>query len=134
MHAPALIACLLLIQLLVAEGSVEPPERRPHAQAEARQESREPRRQQVQFDASRFDSLTATALRSILDRAAAQGLPTAPLINRALEGAARRASGPKILAVVRVHAAALAEASCGSAKRQATSDGSTASTFVTSAG
>jgi len=109
MHAPALIACLLLTQLLVAERSVESPERRPHSQAEAREESREPR-QQVQFDASRFDSLTATALRSILDRAAAQGLPTAPLINRALEGAARRASGPKILAVVRVHAAALAEA------------------------
>ena len=42
-------------------------------------------RQQIQFDAARFDSVTASALRSLLDSAAERGLPTAPLINRALE-------------------------------------------------
>jgi len=65
---------------------------------------------QGQFDAARFDTLTASALRLLFDDAAARGLPTAPLINRALEGAARRVSGQRILSVVRAHAAALAEA------------------------
>ena len=68
------------------------------------------RRPQGQFDAARFDTLTANALRLLLDDAAAKGLPTAPLINRALEGAARRVGGQRILSVVRAHAAALAEA------------------------
>lgn len=65
---------------------------------------------QGQFDAARFDTLTANALRVLLDDAASKGLPTAPLINRALEGAARRVSGQRILLVVRAHAAAMAEA------------------------
>ena len=65
---------------------------------------------QGQFDAARFDTLTANALRLLLDDAAAKGLPTAPLINRALEGAARRVGGQRILSVVRAHAAALADA------------------------
>jgi hypothetical protein len=65
---------------------------------------------QGQFDAARFDTLTANALRVLLDDAAAKGLPTGPLINRALEGAARRVGGQRILSVVRAHAAALIEA------------------------
>ena len=65
---------------------------------------------QGQFDAARFDTLTANALRVLLDDAAAKGLPMGPLINRALEGAARRVSGQRILSVVRAHAAALTEA------------------------
>jgi hypothetical protein len=65
---------------------------------------------QGQFDAARFDTLTASALRTLLEEAAARGLPTAPLINRALEGAARRVGGARILTVVRAHAAALADA------------------------
>ena len=65
---------------------------------------------QGQFDAARFDTLTANALRLLLDEAAAKGLPTAPLINRALEGAARRVGGTRILSVVRAHATALSEA------------------------
>lgn len=68
------------------------------------------RDRQGQFDAARFDTLTANALRLLFDEAAARGLPTAPLINRALEGAARRVGGPRILSVVRAHAAALANA------------------------
>lgn len=64
----------------------------------------------VTFDPTRFDSLTALSLRSFLDSAAEQGLPLGPLINRALEGAARRVSGARIMQVVRAHAAAMAEA------------------------
>lgn len=64
-------------------------------------------RQPAQFDASRFDSLTASALRSLFDEAAEMGLPVRPLINRALEGAARRMPGDRILRVVREHAIAL---------------------------
>ncbi len=64
----------------------------------------------VSFDPARFDSLTALSLRALLDSAASKGLPTAPLINRALEGAARRANGARIMQVVRAHAVALGQA------------------------
>lgn len=68
------------------------------------------RRDQIQFDASRFDSVTANTLRGLFEDAAEMGLPTRPLINRALEGAARRMSSERILKVVREHAAALSSA------------------------
>lgn len=64
----------------------------------------------VRFDATRFDSVTAVALRVVLDSAVAQGLPVGPLLNRAYEGAARRVGGPRLLQVVRGYAAALGEA------------------------
>ena len=66
--------------------------------------------QPVVFDASRFDSLTAIGLRAFLDSAAEQGIPVGPLINKALEGAARHASRDKILQTVRLHAVALVQA------------------------
>jgi hypothetical protein len=72
--------------------------------------SAQPAVQQVQFDASRFDSVTVLSLRSFLEVAAEQGIPIGPLVNRALEGAARRVSGVKIMQVVRAHAVALVEA------------------------
>jgi hypothetical protein len=59
------------------------------------------------------------ALRGVLDSAAAQGLPVAPLINRAYEGAARRVGGARLLTVVRAQWAALADA------REALGEGST---------
>lgn len=65
---------------------------------------------QIQFDVARFDTLTARVLGEIFDGAAARGLPTAPLINRALEGAARRVGGARILAVVRAYTVALSDA------------------------
>ena len=65
---------------------------------------------QVPFDLAKFDSVTAFALRAVFDSAAERGLPTAPLVNRALEGAARHANGALIVRVVRAHAAALSEA------------------------
>jgi hypothetical protein len=63
-----------------------------------------------QLDASRFDSLTLLNLRAQLEIAVDNGLPTGPLIDRALEGAARRAGSAKILQVVRDHMAAMAHA------------------------
>lgn len=69
-----------------------------------------PGQQPPVFDASRFDSLTAVGLRVLLDSATAEGIPTGPLINRALEGAARRVPGARILQVVRAHAVALVQA------------------------
>ncbi len=77
---------------------------------------------QGQFDAARFDTLTASALRALLDDAAARGLPTAPLINRALEGAARRVGGARILTVVRAHAAALADAKVALGERSSVAE------------
>lgn len=68
------------------------------------------KREQVAFDASRFDSLTANALRGLFEDASEMGLPVRPLINRALEGAARRIPSDRILRVVREHAMALVEA------------------------
>lgn len=68
------------------------------------------RHSQVAFDASRFDSLTATALRGLFDDALDLGLPVRPLVNRALEGAARRIPSERIIRVVREHAAALHQA------------------------
>lgn len=65
---------------------------------------------QIQFDAARFDSITAVNLRALLIEAVSEGLPTGPLINRALEGAARKVHGSKILAVVRDHATAMMQA------------------------
>lgn len=68
------------------------------------------KRSPVLFDADRFDSLTASALRGLFDDALELGLPVRPLVNRALEGAARRVAGERIVRVVREHAAALHEA------------------------
>lgn len=64
----------------------------------------------VHFDPTRFDTVTAVALRALLDSAAAAGLPVAPLVNRAYEGAARRVGGARLLQVVRGYAAALGDA------------------------
>jgi hypothetical protein len=66
--------------------------------------------QQIQFDAARFDSVTANTLRGLFEDALEIGLPTKPLINRALEGSARRMSGDRIVRVVRELTAALYEA------------------------
>lgn len=68
------------------------------------------RRDQIPFDDNRFDSLTASTLRSLFEEAADLGLPTRPLVNRALEGAARRTTSERIIRVVREHATALGQA------------------------
>jgi len=56
------------------------------------------------FPDSAFDARTAAELRRLLDESRAAGLPEGPLINRARQGAARRVSGDRVVALVRAHA------------------------------
>ena len=60
--------------------------------------------------ASRLDAETAAAVRRIAAEAGAAGLPAGVLVAKALEGASKRAPGPRIVAAVRAHAQALAGA------------------------
>lgn len=50
---------------------------------------------------ARLDPRTAAVVTGVIDSAGSRGLPTEPLVARALEGASRRASGPRIVAAVR---------------------------------
>jgi hypothetical protein len=51
--------------------------------------------------ASRLDSATSLAVTAVVDSARAAGLPTAPLVNKALKGAAMGSEGVKIVIAVR---------------------------------
>lgn len=51
--------------------------------------------------ASRLDSATSAAVSAVVDSARAVKLPTAPLVNKALEGAAKGSDGTKIVLAVR---------------------------------
>ena len=62
------------------------------------------------FDPTRFDTLTASALRVLFDSATAHGIPSAALVNQANFGAAQHASGSKILKIVREHYVAMLDA------------------------
>ena len=57
-----------------------------------------------------FDHETYGSLHAVLDSARATGLPAEPLIDKALEGAAKHASNDRIVAVVRDLSAKLADA------------------------
>jgi len=56
-----------------------------------------------------FDAPTYASLHAVLDSARAAGLPSEPLIDKALEGAAKHASNDRIVAVVRDLSAKLAD-------------------------
>ncbi|HSY82171.1 MAG TPA: hypothetical protein VK807_10425 [Gemmatimonadaceae bacterium] len=56
-----------------------------------------------------FDPPTYASLHAVLDSARAAGLPTEPLIDKALEGSAKHASSDRIVAVVRDLSARLAD-------------------------
>jgi hypothetical protein len=58
----------------------------------------------------RLDATTAYAVSTIVDSARAAGLPTEPLVQKALEGASKRASGEQITSAVRRLHARLATA------------------------
>ncbi len=58
----------------------------------------------------RLDPATAAEVERIVEAARSDGLPTAPLRSKALEGAAKGSAAERIVAVVRAHAGALAEA------------------------
>lgn len=51
--------------------------------------------------AGRLEPATAQAVRQIIDSAAAVGLPSPPLVNKALEGASKGAAGERIVIAVR---------------------------------
>ena len=51
--------------------------------------------------ASRLDAATSAAVSAVVDSARAAKLPTAPLVNKALEGAAKGSDGAKIVTAVR---------------------------------
>ena len=59
---------------------------------------------------TRLDASTRTAVIAIIDSARARSLPVEPLIDKALEGAAKRATAQQIVAAVRTYATQLAEA------------------------
>jgi hypothetical protein len=65
----------------------------------------------------RLDAVTRIAVEAIIDSASAEGLPAEPLIDRALEGAAKRAPPERIIGAVRTlaHELALARGSLGTA-------------------
>ena len=50
--------------------------------------------------AARLDKPTYVAVNAIVDSARAAKLPTAPLVDKALEGAAKGSDGPRIVLVV----------------------------------
>jgi hypothetical protein len=52
--------------------------------------------------ASRLDAATSAAVSAVVDSARAAKLPTAPLVNKALEGAAKGSDGAKIVIAVRL--------------------------------
>jgi hypothetical protein len=58
---------------------------------------------------SRLDARTRTAVVAIIDSARHVGLPTEPLVDKALEGAARRAPSPLIVSAVRIFATQLGQ-------------------------
>jgi len=60
--------------------------------------------------ATRLDAHTRTAVVAIIDTARAARLPVGPLIDKALEGAAKKASSQQIISAVRAFAGQLAEA------------------------
>ncbi len=59
--------------------------------------------------AARLDRPTRDAVNALVDSARRARLPTAPLVDKALEGAAKGSTGPKIVSAVRSLSARLAE-------------------------
>ncbi len=60
--------------------------------------------------AARLDAETAAAVSGLVEEARAAGLPTEPLVAKALEGASKQAPGPRIAEAVRRYAASLGAA------------------------
>ncbi|HEU4563893.1 MAG TPA: hypothetical protein VFS05_04550 [Gemmatimonadaceae bacterium] len=60
--------------------------------------------------AARLDARTRAAVAAVVDSARAAGLPAEPLVDKALEGASKRAPGARIVAAVRALAGELATA------------------------
>ena len=67
------------------------------------------RAQDARLDA-RLDAHTRDAVVSLIDSARAEGIPSEPLVQKALEGASKHADGPRILTAVRMLARELGDA------------------------
>jgi hypothetical protein len=67
------------------------------------------RAQDARLDA-RLDAHTRDAVVSLIDSARAEGVPSEPLVQKALEGASKHADGPRILTAVRMLARELGDA------------------------
>jgi hypothetical protein len=65
--------------------------------------------QDARLDA-RLDARTRDAVVVLIDSARAEGIPGEPLVQKALEGASKRADGPRILTAVRMLASELGDA------------------------
>jgi len=78
--------------------------------------------------AGRLDAATREAVLALVDSARAAGLPAEPLVDKALEGASKRAPGPRIVLAVRTLSAELGVA------RQVLGAGAPAAEVVAAAG
>lgn len=78
--------------------------------------------------AARLDPATAAEVQRLVDDAAGRGLPTAPLVSKALEGSAKRAPPERIIAAVHAQAIAMGHA------RAALGDSSSDAEIVAGAG
>ena len=67
------------------------------------------RAQDARLDA-RLDAHTRDAVVTLIDSARAEGIPSEPLVQKALEGASKHAEGPRILTAVRMLARELGDA------------------------
>ena len=67
------------------------------------------RAQDARLDA-RLDAHTRDAVVTLIDSARAEGIPSEPLVQKALEGASKHADGPRILIAVRMLAGELGDA------------------------
>jgi hypothetical protein len=67
------------------------------------------RAQDARLDA-RLDAHTRDAVVTLIDSARAEGIPSEPLVQKALEGASKHADGPRILSAVRMLARELGDA------------------------
>ncbi len=67
------------------------------------------RAQDARLDA-RLDARTRDAVVAYIDSARAEGIPSEPLVQKALEGASKHADGPRILTAVRMLARELGDA------------------------
>jgi hypothetical protein len=67
------------------------------------------RAQDARLDA-RLDAHTRDAVVSLIDSARAEGIPSEPLVQKALEGASKHADGPRILTAVHMLARELGDA------------------------
>jgi hypothetical protein len=63
--------------------------------------------------AGRLDSLTRTQVEAVLTTAQGRGLPTEPLVQKALEGSSKKAPSPRIVAAVEALLADLTKAQQG---------------------